>query len=62
MVVYHTLTLQCDNRPITINIRRNTETVEWVAESDNFPGWTTRADTMEALMVKLHTEIPEKLP
>lgn len=61
MVVYNTLTFQCDNRTITINVRRSTEVSEWVAESDNFPGWTVRAKTQDDLMIKIHKAIPEML-
>lgn len=60
MVVYNTLTFQHDNRPITINVRRSTKP-EWVAESDNFPGWSIRAATIDDLMLNLHLEIPERL-
>ena len=61
-LVHTTVMLQVDNHDFTLHIRRNTAGSGWVAESDNFPGLSIKASTYEELMVKIHTEIPEKLP
>ena len=46
---------------LTVKATWDNEANVWVAESEDVPGLITEADTMEQLITRLHTLIPELL-
>jgi len=48
-------------QPIVVNAIWDAESKVWIAESDDVPGLATGADTLEELVEKLKTAIPELL-
>ena len=48
-------------KKLTVKAFWDSEANVWVAESDDIPGLITEADTMEKLINKLHSLIPELL-
>jgi len=49
------------SQPIVVNAIWDAESKVWIAESDGVPGLATGADTLEELVEKLKTVIPELL-
>jgi len=49
------------NRELTVTATWDSEASVWVAESEHVPGLVTEADSLEALVCKLRTLIPELL-
>ena len=49
------------NREFTVTATWDPEASVWVAESANVPGLVTEAESLEALIAKLRTLIPELL-
>jgi predicted RNase H-like HicB family nuclease len=49
------------DKPLYIHADWYPETSAWVATSNDVPGLATEADTVEALVAKLETMIPELL-
>jgi predicted RNase H-like HicB family nuclease len=49
------------DKPIYVHAEWDAESRVWVAESKDVPGLATEAATVEALVVKLETTIPEWL-
>ena len=49
------------NRELTVTATWDAEASVWVAESEHVPGLVTEADSLEALVCKLRTLIPELL-
>jgi predicted RNase H-like HicB family nuclease len=55
--------MRTDHSPNGLRVRATWDDAAhvWVAESDDVPGLATEATTLEALLVKLRTMIPELL-
>ena len=49
------------NRQLTVTATWDSEASVWVAESEHVPGLVTEADSLEALVEKFRTLIPELL-
>jgi predicted RNase H-like HicB family nuclease len=49
------------NRELTVTATWDPEASVWVAESEHVPGLVTEAESLEALVEKLRTLIPELL-
>ena len=53
--------MQQDRRVFAVHALWDGEAGVWVADSDDVPGLTTEAETLEDLLAKLRTMVPELL-
>ena len=49
------------SEPLSVHVDWDAEAGVWVATSNDVPGLATEADTVEALLAKLESMIPELL-